>query len=60
MKIDLTIGEYRFFCSNPKGCGRSSVYIFRNGKLIIHESWTKMPTEEEAKMYLEVFNGEKK
>ena len=60
MKIDLTIGEYRFFCSNPKGYGRSSVYIYRNEQLVMHQSWSKMPTEEEAKKYLELFNGEKK
>lgn len=54
--LDITIGKYNFYCSGNGDYGLYSVYISKEGKLVMHQSWNKMPTEEQARMYLEAMN----
>lgn len=54
--LDITIGKYNFYCSGNGDYGMWSVYISKDGKFVMHQSWSRMPTEEEARMYLESLN----
>lgn len=54
--LDITIGKYNFYCSGNGDYGLYSVYISKEGKFVMHQSWNEMPTEEQARTYLEAMN----
>lgn len=58
--IDMTIGKYKLYCSGNADMGMYGVYIYKEGKLIIHQSWAGEPTEAQAKFILEKLNGAEK
>lgn len=57
-------GRYCFYCSGKPdeyGHGIYGVWILRDGRLIIHQTWKKMPNKQEANDMLDLFmKGDKK
>lgn len=62
-ELKLRRGRYEFYCSGKPdqyGHGIYGVWIFKDGKLIIHQSWNKMPNRSEAERMIDFFaKGEK-
>lgn len=48
-KLDVSLGRYRMICLNLSRhySGIYGVYVFKDGTLMMHQSWGKKPTEQD-------------